>query len=416
VSHAARTRAVWVASYLREHCFTSPRDDAPTPLRFGAEMELLVLDAASRRVVPIDAAEGPSSLRVVRDVAARFGWREVPSAKGVPRFVAASGGALTFEPGGQLEYSSAVHRSVSGLLRELYVVHHALDEHARAHGIALLARGIDPENGADAAPLQIDAERYQRMARYLAAIGPAGARMMRQTASLQLCVGGVDIAAQWPVANALAPWLVAIFANSRRYAGADTRFASARAETWRDVDPRRTGIFPGDDPVREYAAFALGAPAFLVGPSGAPVRAFGALADDALTPAALATHLSTLFPEVRPRGYLELRSIDAIDVRHHAAALVLVTGLLADDVAANAAREILGEPSVELLRAAGRDALADHRLGARVEELMQVALAGCARLGEALVSVGALADARDGFDELLSRYASPAAVASAGGS
>ena len=91
----------------------------------------------------------------------------------------------------------------------------------------------------------------------------------------------------------------------------------------------RTGIVAGRDPVPAYAAFALAAPAFLAGGEDDAPVAFADLPDVYATDDALAVHLSTLFPEVRPRGYLELRSADAIDVRHHAAAMVFVAGLLA---------------------------------------------------------------------------------------
>jgi glutamate--cysteine ligase len=373
---------------------------APAP-RFGAELELIALNATTRRPAPILDADEPCTLTVAREVGARVGWVEQRSDKGASRFVAVSGAALTFEPGGQIEYASAVHRSVDGLLHELVAVEHALRERAAEHGISLLACGVDPVNGADHAPLQLDAERYVRMAAYFDRIGSAGARMMRQTASLQLCVGGVDVAARWRLANAIAPVLVAMFANSARYAGADTGCVSYRAETWRGVDPRRTGILEGREPLREYAAFALAAPAFLIGADDAPAVPLSARSDDAVSDAALATHLSTLFPEVRPRRYLELRSLDAIDARHHASALVMAAGLLADDVAARCAAEIVGEPSLSLLVRAGRVGLAEPSLARCAEELAEVALSGCARLGESIVSERLLAQARASLAELL---------------
>lgn len=396
IPSAELTRTRWVEARLRSHDFASSG-----PVRFGAEMELLALDASTRAVAAIEADGRPSTLPAVRAVAEELGWREGARAKGVPRFVSASGGALTFEPGGQLEYASAVHASVDGVLRELRTVYDALVRRCADRGVTLCTLGIDAEHTAEEVPLQIRAERYRRMDAYFARIGPDGARMMRQTASLQLCVGGVDIAARWGAANAIAPWLVAIFANSRRYAGRDTGCASYRAETWRGVDPRRTGIVAGVDPVPAYAAFALAAPAFLAGGEDDAPVAFADLPDAHATDDALVVHLSTLFPEVRPRGYLELRSADAIDVRHHAATMVFVAGLVADDASARAAREVVGEPSATLLRAAGTSGLADERLAARAPDLVELALAGCARLGPSVVSKDVLANAQDSFATLL---------------
>jgi glutamate--cysteine ligase len=388
MSTAARARAEWVDAYLRAHCFHAGL--AGAPLRFGAELELLALDAVTHRVAPIRAPDGRGTHDVARAVAAQCGWTEQPSDKGASRFIGAGGGALTFEPGGQLEYASAVHHTLDAVVAELAAVQRLLEERAEERGIMLLAVGVDPENGPTDAPLQLNAERYRRMATYFDAIGTDGARMMRQTASLQLCLGGGDPAVRWRVANAIAPWLVALFANSARYAGRDTGCASYRAETWRGVDARRTGLFQGCDPVREYAAFTLGAPAFLVGAEDDTPVPFGALRDDAVTEADLATHLSTLFPEVRPRGYLELRSIDSVDATLRAAAMVFAAGIICDEVAATDALELLGDPSPGLLSAAGRSAFGDPVLSRHASDLIEIAMAGCARQGETMVSASLL--------------------------
>ncbi|HEY2026268.1 MAG TPA: glutamate-cysteine ligase family protein [Gemmatimonadaceae bacterium] len=395
-SSAADARARWIDAHLRRHCFA--RGGA---LRFGAEMELLAFDEATGAVAPIAATDRPSTLSAIRSAGEELGWQEAAGSKGVPRFVAPSGGALTFEPGGQLEYASAPHASVDAVLGELRRVHDALVERCADRGVTLRALGIDPTNPPAAAPLQIDADRYRRMNAYFATIGPAGARMMRQTASLQLCLGGVDVAHRWRVANAIAPWLVAIFANSTRYASRDTGYASYRAETWRGVDPLRTGLVVGEDPVAAYTAFALAAPAFLAGADGSAPAPFAELPDEQATDDTLAVHLSTLFPDVRPRGYLELRSADAVGVEHHAAAMTFIVGLLADDVSARAASEIVGEPSIALLLRAGRFGMKEAHLAARAGDLVELALAGCSRLGQSIVSDEVLARARDSFAALL---------------
>jgi glutamate--cysteine ligase len=388
----ARARVERVESYLRAHCFRAPAQDAR--LRFGAELELIALDAATRRVAPIRASDGRGTHDVACAVAARSGWTEQRSDKGASRFIAPDGGALTFEPGGQLEYASAVHSTIDHVVGELAVVERLLEEEASERGIVLLPVGVDPENGADDAPLQLQADRYRRMAAYFDAIGPHGARMMRQTASLQLCIGGVDPVSRWRAANAIAPWLVALFANSPRYAGHDSGCASYRAETWRGVDPRRTGIFAGCDPVREYTAFALTAPAFLACPDGEVPASFGDLHHGPDWNAELATHLSTLFPEVRPRGYLELRSVDSVDATQRAAAMAFAAGILCDDVAAAQAVELLGDADPCLLSAAGRSALVDPVLSRHASDLIEIALDGCARQGETMISPSLLDFAR----------------------
>ncbi len=382
----SRARANWVSRYLAEHCFNVP---ARQGLTFGAELELLAFDATTNAIAPIfPAGEGACTLDVVREVAQRLSWRETISDKGVPRFASEAGGSLTFEPGGQLEYASAVHSSVDGVLRELCGVESQLRAHAQSHGISLMAVGVDPFNAADAAPLQLTAHRYTRMAAYFAALGPDGARMMRQTASLQINIGGVPPLERWPVANAIAPWVVAMFANSSRYAGADTGCPSFRAETWRGCDPGRTGLFRGRDAVAEYTAFTLDARAFLAD-DDAPC--FVDLAAERISDTALATHLTTLFPEVRPRGYLELRSLDSIDDAARRGAMPFVAGIVGDATAASDALDVLGEADESLLRRAGRRGMADEAIGSKAADLVEIARAGCRRLGPSIVSEATLA-------------------------
>ncbi|MES2178327.1 MAG: glutamate-cysteine ligase family protein [Gemmatimonadota bacterium] len=392
MKYAASARSAWVERYLAEHCFSPP---ASSRLTFGAELELLAYTSPSHTIAPIVGQHGQTgTLDIVRIAAKSMRWAECVSAKGVPRFASASGGSLTFEPGGQLEYASAVHHSLDALAHELTTVESLLTRVAQEHGIELVARGVDPYNGASDAPLQLTAERYARMARHFATIGADGARMMRQTASLQVNIGGIRPTERWAVANAMAPMLVAMFANSAQYAGTDTGCASYRAETWRGVDPCRTGVFDSGDPVREYAAFALRASAILAADESVP---FHALPDGVATDAALATHLTTLFPEVRPRQYLELRSIDAVDGARRAIALGLVAGVLCDGAAAQDAVDLLGRPDEDVLRAAGIAGLADEPWASRARDLIDIAARGCMRLGGDIVSPALVEEMRAAF-------------------
>jgi len=395
VTSESRARASWVTRFLAEQYFNAPAD---ARLSFGAELELLAFDVDTNAVAPIfPVAERACSLDVVREVAQRLSWRETISDKGVPRFSSESGGSLTFEPGGQLEYASAVHRSVDGVSRELCAVESQLRESAESHGISLLATGVDPFNAADDVPLQLTAVRYAKMAHYFAAISPDGARMMRQTASLQINIGGIHPVQRWAVANAIAPWLVAMFANSSHYAGAATGCASFRAETWRGVDPSRTGLFRGRDPIAEYTAFVLDAKAFLAD-DAAPC--FVDLDAHLVSDVALATHLTTLFPEVRPRGYLELRSLDSMDHARRRTAMAFVAGIVGDATAAADAMALLGEADESLLRRAGRRGMSDPTLASKVSDLIEIARAGCRRLGPSVAS-----------EETLARLARPLAAA-----
>jgi glutamate--cysteine ligase len=179
--------------------------------------------------------------------------------------------------------------------------------------------------------------------------------------------------------------LIALFANSRRYAGEDTECASYRSETWRRLDPSRTGIIAAEEPARAYLDFALNAPVIARRTAdGGYLRFPEWLLHDGLACAPdplddWRDHLSTLFPEVRPRGYFEVRSTDSLAPEQYAAPICFLIGLAYDADASAAAAELLGPPDAALLECAGRLGLADARIRAVAQELWALAMAGCRR-------------------------------------
>jgi glutamate--cysteine ligase len=407
-------RAVLEAD-LASRAFAAPPGASLTPRRVGAEVELIPVDAASGRRCPLEsggAAVGtPGTLPFLRRYGSRQGWREVTTAKGTPSFQLPAGGTLTFEPGGQLEYSSLPCRSPSALLSLLRSVVLPLGSAAANEGIELLAAGLDPFNPIEAAPLLLHTTRYTRMAEYLARVGPAGARMMRQTAAFQVSLDLDDEPSlRWMVLNAAAPYLVAIFANSPVYERAPTGCRSARAEVWRALDPARTGLpWEERDPVGGYCDFALAAPALLLPELDGAHRPFGEWLRHEPPPLGeWHEHLSTLFPEVRPRGHLELRSCDAVPPQWYAAPVALAVGIAYDPWALRAARELLGPPDLDLLHRAGRLGLGDPSIRRIAVDLADIALAGCGHLGPGYFHPSDLEQARVFFDQYTRRGRSPA--------
>ncbi len=183
--------------------------------------------------------------------------------------------------------------------------------------------------------------------------------MMRQTASIQICVdAGETPSVTWRTLNALAPYMVSIFANSPRYAGVDTGYKSYRRHIWATLDPRRTGVLGfGDDPVEEYLEFALGAPAFLMPDVNGASATFSHWMTRDASESDWCTHLTTLFPEVRPRGYFELRSADVVAPEWYAAPIVFVSGLVYHKPTLEAAAELIA-PDRGLLARSARCGLA----------------------------------------------------------
>jgi len=398
---------VVLAHGLRERVFphAAPAGAAP---RLGAEVEIIPIDAANGRPLPLDGP-GLTTLSVLRRASDGAGWLERRSAKAnVPEVDLGDGGRITFEPGGQIEISSAPNASLTALVAGLRDTVARIAEAAPSN-VRLLAKGLDPCNPVETITPQLDAERYRRMLRHFDRIGPSGARMMRQTASFQVCVdGGETPALTWRVLNALAPFMVAIFANSARYAGRDTGHRSYRRHIWATLDPRRTGLLGLDaDPVEEYLRFALGAPAFLMPDIGGASATFGHWLSRGATASDWCLHLSTLFPEVRPRGYYELRSADVVAPQWYAVPLVLVAGLVYHRPALAAADALLGRPDPALLSRSGRLGLADETLAAKAPLLCDLALQGCSALGETFVDGNDLAAAAEYFDRYTRRGRSP---------
>jgi glutamate--cysteine ligase len=385
------------------------RPDAGDARRIGAEVEVLVVDEATDRPLTL-AGESHGLIARLRRYGASHRWREIPGSGSVPRFDVGAGATISFEPGGQLELSSAAAASPSALIAALHGVLLPLRSALAEEGVRLDPVGIDPYNDARGIPLQLDAERYQRMTAYFESIGPYGIRMMRQTAALQLSVDRGDApAARWRLLNDLAPYLIAIFANSPHYLGVDTGHRSYRAHCWRTLDPSRTGVAAADDdPAAAYTRFALSAHEMLRSTSHELHRSFEeCLCDGVVTADAWLEHLTTLFPEVRPRGHFEVRSCDAIGLEWIAVPIVLIYGLIYDEHAAREASLLAGESRV-LIRTAGVDGLEDASIARTARDLFQLGLDGARRLGPGYVSPSDIDVARTFYAMYTGQARSPA--------
>jgi glutamate--cysteine ligase len=361
---------------LHARCFT-PADGSQS---IGGEVELLALDADTLRPVPL-VGKPRALIPAIRNHAARRGWREHESG-GLIKFDLPNRGIISFEPGGQLELSSVPCRSPGALVALLDDVVRPLCAELLDQGIALQSVGIDPTNDARDVPLQLHVDRYARMTTYFDRIGPFGVRMMRQTAAMQLSVDrGADPAQRWQLLNDLAPYLIAIFANSPRYGGVDTGHRSYRAHCWRQLDVTRTGVIAaGNDAADDYTRFALAAHDMMRADSADTHQPFAWWSEREHDDARWQTHLTTLFPEVRARGHFELRSCDAVPVEWYAVPIVVLYGITYDGHAA-AEAALLAADSRVLLRASGEIGLGDPALARTARDLFQLGLQGARRLG-----------------------------------
>jgi len=274
----------------------------------------------------------------------------------------------------------------------------------QAAGIELLTSGVDPHNDIGVVPLQLRRERYTGMTTFFESIGPSGVRMMRQTAALQINVErGEDPLDRWLLLNAITPVVTALFSNSTSYAGKRTNHASFRAHLWRTLDDSRTGIpYNEQDPIRKYMDFALDAYAMRSGDGKRPYQTFREwMVSAKVGMEEWDFHLSTLFPEVRPKQYFELRSADTIDPQWLAAPVLFVTALVYDRESAQRAFEIVGTPSSDLLELAGIKGVSHPALRRMARALADIALDGADSLGPKYLSSADVEAASEYFDRVI---------------
>jgi glutamate--cysteine ligase len=389
---------------VRQRLFSPTR--SPNPHAIGLELELIPVQRTTRAPALATKTERGSTAEVLSRLGQREGWREQSIGGDPPSWTLPDGASTSFEPGGQIEISTAPQPTASAVIDSTQTLVTMLRDAMSNAGIELIARGVDPYNGIDAVPLQLHRDRYTGMTRYFDSIGPSGVRMMRQTAALQINLErGENPGPRWRLLNSLAPIVVALFANSREYAGRSTEWASYRAHLWRTLDRSRTGVIYEEPGYAErYLSFALDAVAMHSDGNGGRYRPFRErMHEPDVDETEWLFHLSTLFPEVRPKEYFELRSADTIEPHLLAAPIVFVTGLVYDEESAARAAGSLGAPSEAMLERAGKMGLADPEIRRITSVLTELALSGARRLGEDYVSLIHLATAREYFARALGR-------------
>jgi glutamate--cysteine ligase len=285
--------------------------------------------------------------------------------------------AVTVEPGGAVELSGPpageVAAAIDAITGDQAVLRKAFD----AAGLGLVSLGADPLRPAKRVN---PGARYRAMERFFTAshTGEAGAAMMTSTASIQV---NLDAGPQagWAdrvrLAHALGPVMVAISANSPLLGGKFSGWRSTRQRVWSQLDSARCGPIltaSGEDPATDWARYALKAPVMLVhSPEPVPVTRYLPFAEwaDGREPLGgrrptrhdLEYHLTTLFPPVRPRQWLEIRYLDSLPSDIWPAVVFMIVTLLDDPVAADLAAEAVA-PVAAAWDTAARIGLADQRI------------------------------------------------------
>jgi glutamate--cysteine ligase len=401
--------------------------------RIGTEHEKFAFTLARHEPVPY---EGPRGIRaLLQGMQTLLGWEAIMEG---PNIIGLSdvtgGGAISLEPGGQFELSGApvesVHQTCSELMAHLAQVR----EVAGPLGIGFLGIGMAPTWTRAEMPM-MPKGRYRIMTAYMPKVGKLGLDMMYRTCTVQTNLdfsSEADMVKKLRVGLALQPVSTALFANSPFTERKPNGFLSFRSEIWRDTDPDRSGMLPWvfeqGMGFERWVDYALDVPMYFVKRgdryidlAGKSFRALlaGKLPDlpgERATVSDWANHLSTIFPEVRLKRYLEMRGADGGPWRRLPALPAFWAGIYYDDSSLDAAWDLVKDWSV-----AERQALRDDvpalgfsaKIGGRTvrdlaQECLALARAGLTRRNRRDLSGRDETRYLEPLDEIVARGRTPA--------
>ena len=319
--------------------------------RIGTEHEKFVYSTTDHHAPSYDEAGGIKDLLLAMQ---EFGWQPVEEG-GKVIAMSGSDGAISLEPAGQLELSGAplenLHETCNETGRHLQQVK-AIGEKT---GTGFLGMGMWPDKTRAELPI-MPKGRYEIMLEHMPRVGNLGLDMMLRTCTIQVNLdyaSEADMAQKFRVGLALQPLATALFANSPFTEGKPNGYQSFRSHIWSDTDPHRTGMLPfvfeDGFGYERYAEYMLDVPMYFVFRDGKYIDAAGLSFRDFLkgelsvlpgekpTMSDWTDHLSTAFPEVRLKSFLEMRGADGGPWNRICALPAFWVGLLYDQNALDAA-------------------------------------------------------------------------------
>jgi glutamate--cysteine ligase len=332
--------------------------------RIGTEHEKHVFHTNPLRPV---AYEGENGIRALLDgIEKETGW--IPFFDGENPIGLRNNevaGGISLEPGGQFELSGAPMLDIHGTAAELAEHMRVSKKVAAPLDIHFLGLGVTPLWSV-AEIKSMPKSRYAIMAPYMDKVGTLGTSMMYRSATVQTNLdfsSEADMVKKLRVSVALQPIATALFASSPFVDGQDNGYLSFRSHIWLNTDEARTGMLPfafeDGFGFERYADYALDVPMYFVirdkqyiNTAGESFRAFlegrlPQLPGEKPTIKDWEDHLSTIFPEVRLKQFLEMRGADMGDEAHVSALSAFWTGLLYDDISLEAAWELVKNWSQE---------------------------------------------------------------------
>ena len=329
--------------------------------RIGTEHEKFAFALNDLRPLPYD---GPCSIRAMLEGLTRFGWQPVEE-NGKPIALVMDGASITLEPGGQFELSGDALENLHQTCREVHQHLAQVKEVAGEIGAGFLGLGFNPKWPRADVPW-MPKGRYGIMREYMPKKGTLGLDMMLRTCTIQVNLdyaSEADMVKKFRVGLALQPIATAMFANSPFTEGKPNGFLSFRSHVWTDTDPDRCGVLPfvfeDGFGFERYVDYMLDVPMYFVYRDGKYIDASGQSFRDFMAgrlpalPGAVpgmgdwTDHMTTVFPEVRLKRFLEMRGADGGPWRRICALPALWTGLLYDQGALDGAWDLCKDFTLE---------------------------------------------------------------------
>ncbi len=321
--------------------------------RVGTEYEKVGIDRRSAKAIPYSGSRGVEA--ILKALIDKYNWQPLEE-NGHVIALSRRNAQVTLEPGGQIELSGepcesihCTHEEFTQHIREMLEVGERL-------GVIFLGLGIQPVSSLEEIEW-VPKKRYRIMAPYMQKVGTLGHRMMKQTATVQANIDfsdEKDAMAKFRTAMGLTPLIIATFANSPISEGRLNGYMSFREHIWTRTDKDRSGLLPfafsSDVSFAHYVEYALDVPMYFIirdgsyiDFTGVPFRHFlnhghkghYAMIDD------WELHLTTLFPEVRIKRYMEVRPADSQPPQFMLALPALIKGVLYDSDCLQAAWDLV---------------------------------------------------------------------------
>ncbi len=369
--------------------------------RIGTEHEKFVYGLKTHKPIPY---EGESGIRALLEGMRRFGWQPVLEGGNIIGGTQ-NGGSISLEPGGQFELSGAPLASVHETCSEVNLHLEQVREVAAELGVGVIGIGYAPGWALDDVPM-MPKGRYNIMRRYMPHVGGYGLEMMFRTCTVQVNLdfgSEADMVRKFRMSLAWQPVATALFANSPFRESKPNGFLSYRSHVWTDVDNARAGMLPWvfEDGMgfERYVDYALDVPMYFVYRDGRYIDVAGKSFRDFLDRkipelrhiepqmSDWADHLTTIFPEVRLKKFLEMRGADAGTWRRICGLPALWVGLFYDSQALDEAWDMAKDWTAEE-RQAMRDAVPrlgfktpfrDTDVGTLARRMLEISAAGLRR-------------------------------------